>query len=145
MLKQEYKDYYTGQVPENYEDYSIDRIDSNLGYIEGNIVITTNRVNAMKNDMSIEEFKKLKNKISAVITTNYDLFLEKYIFPDDYTVFTRQHELFSKDSYNIAEIYKIHGSANDANTIMITEKDYDEFNESRKYGKLPSYNTSIKS
>ena len=59
LLKQEYKDYYTGQVPENYEDYSIDRIDSNLGYIEGNIVITTNRVNAMKNDMSTEEFKKL--------------------------------------------------------------------------------------
>ena len=59
LLKQEYKDYYTGKVPENYEDYSIDRIDSNLGYIEGNIVITTNRVNAMKNDMSTEEFKKL--------------------------------------------------------------------------------------
>nr|DAM10129.1 MAG TPA: restriction endonuclease [Caudoviricetes sp.] len=63
LLKQEYKDYYTGQVPENYEDYSIDRIDSNLGYIEGNIVITTNRVNAMKNDMSIEEFKKLISDI----------------------------------------------------------------------------------
>lgn len=60
LLKQEYKDYYTGQVPENYEDYSID---SNLGYIEGNIVITTNRVNAMKNDMSTEEFKKLISDI----------------------------------------------------------------------------------
>jgi hypothetical protein len=63
LLKQEYKDYYTGQVPENYEDYSIDRIDSNLGYIEGNIVITTNRVNTMKNDMSTEEFKKLISDI----------------------------------------------------------------------------------
>lgn len=63
LLKQEYKDYYTGQVPENYENYSIDRIDSNLGYIEGNIVITTNRVNAMKNDMSTEEFKKLISDI----------------------------------------------------------------------------------
>ena len=63
LLKQEYKDSYTGQVPENYEDYSIDRIDSNLGYIEGNIVITTNRVNAMKNDMSTEEFKKLISDI----------------------------------------------------------------------------------
>ena len=63
LLKQEYKDYDTGQVPENYEDYSIDRIDSNLGYIEGNIVITTNRVNAMKNDMSTEEFKKLISDI----------------------------------------------------------------------------------
>ena len=63
LLKQEYKDYYTGQVPENYEDYSIDRIDSNVGYIKGNIVITTNRVNAMKNDMSTEEFKKLISDI----------------------------------------------------------------------------------
>ena len=59
LLKQEYKDYYTGLIPENYEDYSIDRIDSNLGYIEGNIVITTNRINAAKNDMTTEEFKKL--------------------------------------------------------------------------------------
>lgn len=56
LLKQEYKDYYTGLIPESYEDYSID---SNLGYIEGNIVITTNRVNAAKNDMTTEEFKKL--------------------------------------------------------------------------------------
>ena len=31
--------------------------------IEGNIVITTNRVNAMKNDMSTEEFKKLISDI----------------------------------------------------------------------------------
>ena len=59
LLKQEYKDYYTGLIPESYEDYSIDRIDSNLGYIEGNIVITTNRVNTAKNDMTTEEFKKL--------------------------------------------------------------------------------------
>lgn len=59
LLKQEYNDYYTGLIPESYEDYSIDRIDSNLGYIEGNIVITTNRVNAAKNDMTTEEFKKL--------------------------------------------------------------------------------------
>ena len=59
LLKQDYKDYYTGLPVENYEDYSIDRIDSNLGYIEGNIVITTTRVNVAKNDMSMEEFKKL--------------------------------------------------------------------------------------
>ena len=59
LLKQEYKDYYTGLIPENYEDYSIDRIDSNLGYVEGNIVITTTRVNVAKNDMTTEEFKKL--------------------------------------------------------------------------------------
>lgn len=80
----------------------------------------------------IEKFKSLKAKISAVITTNYDLFLENEIFPNDYTVFTNQAQLFNADSYNISEIYKIHGSALDANSIVITKDDYDKFNDSRK-------------
>ena len=58
LEKQNYKDYYTGIIPEDYKEYSIDRIDSSKGYIIGNIVITTNRINAMKNDMSIIEFKE---------------------------------------------------------------------------------------
>lgn len=83
-------------------------------------------------DKELEKFKSLKSKISAIITTNYDLFLETQVFPDDYTVFVNQSELFGSDSYNIAEIYKIHGSATDANSIIITESDYKHFNSSRK-------------
>ena len=85
-----------------------------------------------KTDLEISKLKQLKNKISAVITTNYDLFLEKVIFPSDFKVFVHQNELFSADSYNIAEIYKIHGSVSDANSIIITESDYQKFSESRK-------------
>ena len=87
-----------------------------------------------RKDLEIElsKFKALKSKISAIITTNYDLFLENEIFPDDYTVFVNQSDLFGADSYNIAEIYKIHGSATDANSIVITEQDYNKFNDSRK-------------
>lgn len=80
----------------------------------------------------IEMFRLLKNKVSAVITTNYDTFLETEVFKDDYHVFCHQNELFSADSYNIAEIYKIHGSILDAKSIIITEKDYMDFNSSRK-------------
>lgn len=83
-------------------------------------------------DNELEAFRLLKNKISAIITTNYDLFLENEIFPNDYQVFCHQNELFSSDSYNIAEIYKIHGSALDADSILITRKDYNDFNSSRK-------------
>lgn len=82
--------------------------------------------------LELEKFRQLKTKISAVITTNYDLFLEKEIFPNDYAVFVRQSDLFGSDVYNIAEIYKIHGSATDANSIVITEADYKSFNDSRK-------------
>lgn len=78
------------------------------------------------------KFRALKNKVSAVITTNYDTFLEKEVFNKDFQVYVRQHELFSSDSYNIAEIYKIHGSATDAESIIITEDDYKHFKESRK-------------
>lgn len=80
----------------------------------------------------IEKFRLLKNKISAIITTNYDCFLEDEVFKNDYEVFCHQNELFSSDSYNIAEIYKIHGSIRDAKSIVITERDYDDFNDSRK-------------
>lgn len=52
------KDYYTGIIPNDYKDYSIDRLDSTKGYTEDNIVITTNIINTMKLDMSIEEFKE---------------------------------------------------------------------------------------
>lgn len=80
----------------------------------------------------MQELKKLKNKVSAVITTNYDCFLEDEIFLDDYQVFVHQNELFSTNSYNIAEIYKIHGCIKDANSIVITKQDYDRFEETRK-------------
>lgn len=89
-----------------------------------------NRAPELLNEL--EQFKKLKNKVSAVITTNYDTFLEDYVFPKDFKVFVRQHELFSADSYDIAEIYKIHGSATDAESIIITQNDYERFKESRK-------------
>ena len=68
LINQDYKDYYTGIIPKDYIEYSIDRIDSNLGYIEGNVVITTNIINVMKNDLTTEEFKEqiklLYNNIS---------------------------------------------------------------------------------
>lgn len=82
--------------------------------------------------LEIEKFRLLKNKISAIITTNYDCFLEQEVFKNDYTVFCHQNELFASNSYNIAEIYKIHGSIKDAKSIIITERDYQNFNDSRK-------------
>ncbi len=80
----------------------------------------------------LNELTLLKNKVSSVITTNYDNFIENYILDNEYSVFTKQHEMFSKNSYNVSELYKIHGTINDADTIIITKEDYDSFNESRK-------------
>ncbi len=69
LKKQNYVCKYSGQILQTkYEDFdfiekgvnkntiSIDRIDSNLGYIKGNIVLTTAIVNIMKNDLSEKMF-----------------------------------------------------------------------------------------
>lgn len=85
-----------------------------------------------KNNRELIQLRALRNKISAVITTNYDMFLEQEIFSSDFKVFVHQNELFSSDSYNIAEIYKIHGSASDATSIIINANDYEAFAQSRK-------------
>jgi len=42
---------------------SIDRIDSSLGYIKSNIVLTTWKVNNCKQDLSLQEFKELCKKV----------------------------------------------------------------------------------
>lgn len=41
--------------------YSIDRIDNNLGYIVGNIIVISFRANRIKNDSNSIELKKISN------------------------------------------------------------------------------------
>lgn len=63
LTKQNYKCYYTGvdlKIGNKFTNPTIDRIDSNLGYIKGNIVICTEVANIIKNDLSVNE---LKNQI----------------------------------------------------------------------------------
>ena len=52
-----------------------------------------------------------------MITTNYDTFFES-IF-DGYKTFVGQDELIFSQLQGIAEIYKIHGSVDKADTIVI--------------------------
>ena len=62
LEEQDNKDYYTGLDFESIETMSVDRLNSNIGYNRGNIVITHNYINLMKNDLDIETFKKfIKN------------------------------------------------------------------------------------
>jgi len=85
------------------------------------------------------EVEKLK-QISphAIITTNYDNMLE-LLFPS-YTAIIGEKIL--RASYaSIGEIFKIHGCISDPNTLVLTESDYEDFIEKRKYlsAKLLTY------
>src|SRR5664280_2849234 len=64
--------------------------------------------------------------VDGVVTTNYDSLLES-IFPE-YRVFVGQEELLFHDPQGVGEIYKIHGSHEAPDSLIITEADYARFN-----------------
>jgi len=79
-----------------------------------------------------QEHDTLTNaKIDAVITTNYDG-LPEQLFPD-YRTFVGQNQLVFSDPTGVAEIYKIHGSLADPNSLVITESDYAAFEARNAY------------
>lgn len=85
----------------------------------------------LPNCQEIPAFIKNQNKIAGIITTNYDTILEN-IF-QDFSVMIGQSNLLLSNSFNIFEIYKIHGSVNSPDSIVITENDYINFQSKLKY------------
>jgi len=69
--------------------------------------------------------------VDGIITTNWDLLLEN-LFPD-YKVFIGQAELLFSNPQSIAEIYKIHGSASRATSLILTKEDYIDFDNKNPY------------
>lgn len=72
-----------------------------------------------------------KRSLSGVITTNYDM-LPEQIFPD-YAVYVGQEELLFNNISGIGEIYKIHGSIQKPDSLVLTSVDYSEFETKASY------------
>lgn len=79
------------------------------------------------NNAEYSLFVAMLQKARMIVTTNYDTFLEDSItnYSDQKpTVFVGRNSFFdSSDGWS--EIYKIHGSVTEPNSIVITAKDYD--------------------
>lgn len=79
-----------------------------------------------------KEIELLKSAVvDGVITTNFDPLLE-HIF-DSFRVFVGQDQLLFSDPQGIGEIYKIHGSYTDPNSLVLTTRDFDRFKERNPY------------
>lgn len=85
-----------------------------------------------RSNAEIELLKKLgRRSISGVITTNYDNMME-ILFPD-FQTYVGQEELIFANISGIGEIYKIHGSVSNPKSLVLTTKDYAEFEEKSAY------------
>lgn len=78
----------------------------------------------------IIEFSKMLSKARIIITTNYDNFIEDCLKNTNtgIKVNVGNKGLFSKSS-DYGELYKIHGSITEPNSISITSKDYNSNGE----------------
>ena len=77
----------------------------------------------------IELFKKIV--VDGIVTTNWDDFLES-MFPDD-KVYIGQEALLFSQIQGIKEIYKIHGSAEEPSSLILTELDYEQYRNANPY------------
>lgn len=77
----------------------------------------------------IELLRKLQPH--AIITTNYDKFLES-VFPE-HQVIVGQQVVKSKDATKIGRVLKIHGCMDKPHEMVISKEDYKSFEEKQKY------------
>ncbi|MDE6892917.1 MAG: SIR2 family protein [Lachnospiraceae bacterium] len=80
----------------------------------------------------IDKLAKISEKnIAGVITTNYDSFLEDSF--KGFTKYVGQSQLIFSAIQGIAEIYKIHGSVERPESIVINVEDYELFERNSTY------------
>lgn len=88
--------------------------------------------NTIAQEMQDEVDKMSKILPEAIITTNYDTFLEQ-TFSNRYDVFVGQDTISHAKGDGSGVIYKIHGCVTKPSSIVITKEDYFEFMEKEKY------------
>ncbi|SHJ60024.1 SIR2-like domain-containing protein [Anaerocolumna jejuensis DSM 15929] len=87
-------------------------------------------LNSIESNSEVVELRKTRP--AAIITTNYDRFLET-VYGDDYSVLVGQNSLLENVVDGVGEIYKIHGCVSSPNSIVITKSDYDNFFHKNQY------------
>lgn len=87
----------------------------------------------LREDVDLEEYEAFKlflKKSKIIITTNYDPFIENILREEGVTL--RKYigsRGFFDDTEGWSELYKIHGDVSEPNSIVITQKDYEEYDK----------------
>jgi hypothetical protein len=118
---------YTGNVPRD-------------AYIKHMVVKVLEQFDTAAGSQELQEELLALKRVAphAVITTNYDNLLEP-IFPK-YEVVVGQ-KVFRQSTLVVGEVFKIHGSLSEPESMVLTKEDYDDFNRNKKYlsAKLLTY------
>lgn len=135
LIKKDYEDrfFYENEFENDLKEKYVHDIQSGLSPFKICLSDYFSTANDYTETFSLEKdsFSKLINKVSNIITTNYDTFLEDHF--KTYNIFIGQKDLLNKRMNRIGNIFKIHGSSTDPKSLMITKEDYDLFRENQKF------------
>lgn len=100
-------------------------------YIQDRDKLVPGRPGVDDEDLAAEIDRMRHAVVDGVITTNYDSLTDQ-LFPT-FPAYVGQDELLLSDAQFIAETYKIHGSADQPLSLVVTQGDYDRFSRRNHY------------
>lgn len=115
----------------HWESSHMDQLESDTPAIKIYIADHLKEFSPNNNETELQCLQKAAKHVAGVITTNYDQLVEN-IFPE-YQVYERQEDLLFSHLTGIGEIYKIHGSINAPDTMILDENDYAYIKGQQKY------------
>lgn len=117
-------------------------INSQISYFKMLISKYFSEIN-LKPEMAgeLELFKQALEKTSHIYTTNYDLFIEK--LNPHFKTYTNNDEYFFRENLGLGEIYKLHGSITNPNSMILTYEDFQSFDSNLKLLSSKLINTLI--
>jgi SIR2-like domain len=129
-MEREFNDYfYESELVDQYPDW----VEEEVNPFRKCIATILGELNLLKEkEEEIDVFKKLKNKVMSVITTNYDTLIEHLFELPRTSTFIGQPQLFNPESLELGELFKIHGCVTEPDRIVISKTDYDNFRETAK-------------
>lgn len=135
----EYTNYYRKWAWENRDRFPNELFDASIpksSYIKFMIAsildsITPDSIDSVQSEHHRTEIELLQEiQPHAIITTNYDLFIEN-IFTDYQSIIGQR--ILKPDTMSIGEIFKIHGSTSEFKDLVFNKEDYEIFLKKKKY------------
>lgn len=139
LIQQEYDDYFYMHVAtdKKHKDYPLyleykDAIDAGIinpyKIYTSKVFLNSSTNDAFENEKEL--FKKMLSRCSNIITTNYDALIENNT---SFKKVIGSKSFINDQCIGFGELYKIHGCCTDPNSIVITKKDYEEFNKKQSF------------
>ncbi|WFA05261.1 SIR2 family protein [Bacillus sp. HSf4] len=134
-----FTDYYRKWAWDNRERFPTELFEASIpksSYIKFMIssilnLITPDGIESVQSEQHRSEIRFLQEiQPHAIITTNYDMFIEN-IFTDYQSIIGQR--ILKPDTMSIGEIFKIHGSTNEFMDLVFNQEDYDLFLKKKKY------------